>query len=144
MELVEQGSVARYFQVIADGIGSVGVVRCLEDKERKTAASWEALTDTNISFFIVPEADGTVPNLWLAGDRHLATNRVPLQPGLFTMPSFPSLRWADNLSVWQQNLCYADGHVATPTSAELQASAVHAVVAYQKAATNTSFRLAIP
>jgi hypothetical protein len=144
MELVERGSVAGYFQVMSNELGSVGIVRYMMDKERRPATNWAELKDDNISFFVVPEADRTVPALWLAGERHLATNRVPLRSGLFAMPTNPALSWAADLDVRSQGLCYADGHVEKPTSARLQASAVNALAQYQAATTNTAFRIAIP
>ena len=144
MEFVECGSVARYFQVMSNELGSAGNVRYMLDKERKPATNWSMLEDDNISFFIVHEADRTVPELWLAGDRHLATNRVPLRPGLFTMPTNPVLSWTANLDVREQGLCYADGHVEKPTSARLQQSALNALRAYHDATSNSTFRLAIP
>ena len=144
MELVERGSVAPYFQVMSNELGSVRIIRYMLDKERKPATNWSMLQDDNISFFIVPEADRTVPELWLAGNRHLATNRAPLRPGLFTIPANPVLKWTAHLDVRSQGLCYADGHVEKPTSARLQESAVNALSKFQDATTNTSFRLAIP
>lgn len=144
MEFVERGSVARYFQVISDNIGTAPVVHCMQDEQRKAATNWAMLKDENISFFIVPEADGKVPELWLAGDRHLATNGALLKPGLFTMPATLAISWLNNLDVKQRNLCYADGHVEKPTSSQLQDSAANALIKYQVATTNASFRLVIP
>lgn len=144
MELVERGSVARYFQVMSNELGSAGIVRYMLDKERKPVTNWSLLQDDNISFFVVPESDRTIPELWLAGDRHLATNGVPLSPGLFAMPANPAMSWTAKLDVREQGLCYADGHVDKPTSARLQEAAVKALRAYYDATTNSSFRLAIP
>jgi hypothetical protein len=143
-ELIERGSVARYFQVMSNELGSVKLMPYMLDHERKPATNWSVLKDDNISFFVVPEADRTVPELWLVGDRHLATNRVPLRPGLFTMPASPVISWTADLDVREQGLCYADGHVEKPTSGQLQASALNAIAKYRSATTNTSFRLAIP
>jgi competence protein ComGC len=144
MELVEAGSVAGYFQAMSNELGTVRIMKYMLDEERKAATNWAELTDDNISYFIVPEADGKVPELWLAGARNLAANGVPLKPGMFTMPAAPSIGWIDNLDVRQHALCYADGHVEKPTSSQLQRSAANAFIKHLVTTTNDSFRLAIP
>jgi competence protein ComGC len=144
MELVELGSVARYFQVMSNELGTVHITRYMLDEERKGATDWATLRDDNISFFIVPEADGKVPELWLAGARHLATNQAPLKPGVLTMPTSSPIGWVDKLDFRQRSLGYADGHVEKPTSDQLRDSAAKALAKYQEATANTFFRLAIP
>ena len=143
-ELIEAGSVAGYFQVMSNELGTPKIVACPDDPAHRPAKDFGVLHATNIGFFVVPEADGTVTNLWLAGDRNLATNNVPLKPGWFTMPLNGAVSWTERPQVTYDNLCYADGKVERPSSASLQASAINALLAYRLASTNKSFRIAIP
>ena len=143
-ELIEAGSVAGYFMVMSNELGTPKIVACPDDPAHMPAADFGTLRETNIGYFVVPEAGRAITNLWLSGDRHLATNRVPLKPGLFNMPTKGLVNWSDKLDINHRYLCYADGHVDNPSSTKLESSAINAVKAYREATTNTSFRLVIP
>ena len=92
-ELIEAGSVAGYFQVMSNELGTPRILICWTDRQRTAATNFTSLQNSNISYFVVPEADPNIPMLWLAGDRNLATNNVPLKLGLFTMPTNRVLSW---------------------------------------------------
>jgi hypothetical protein len=144
MELVASGVVFPHFLVMSNELGTPKMVRCPEDEKRSYAANWNALSDANVSYFVVPEADETIPQLWLSGDRNLATNNMPLKPGLFTMPTNRVMSWTAQIHEHRGNLGLADGSVQQPSSAQLQRFANSALRDYYDATTNASFRIAIP
>ena len=145
MELVGNGSVYPHFAVMSNELATPRILLCPSDSKRNYATSFgTSLRDANISYFVVPEADETIPELWLSGDRNLATNNTALKSGLFTMPTNRVLGWTAKMHTNQGNLAFADGSVQQLVSAKLQQSATNALRVYYEATTNTSFRLAIP
>jgi len=144
MELVSAGVVFPHYTVMSNELSTPKILCCPNESQRAPVAYFTNLTDTNISYFVVPEADETLPEMWLCGDRNLATNSVALKPGLFTLTPNRAVRWTTEMHNNRGNLCFADGSVMQSTSGKLQASAADALRAYHKATTNTTFRLAIP
>jgi len=143
MELVAGGSTVPFFAVMSNEIATPKILICLADSERRWATNFSSLTDSNISYFIVPEADETQPNLWLSGDRNLATNNTPLKPGLLTTPTNRVLSWTAQMHSHQGNISFADGSVQQFTDVSLRTSATNTLSTWL-ATTNTPFRLAIP
>ena len=145
MELVADGFAFPDFLVMSNELGTPKIIVCPEDKQRSYAANFAALKrDANVSYFTSPGADESSPELWLSGDRNLATNYVALKPGLFTLPTNRVMSWTAQIHKHGGNVALADGSVQQYTSAKLQQSATNALRAYYEATTNTSFRLAIP
>lgn len=143
MELVANGSPAPFFAVMSNEIGTPKILTCMADSERRWAANLSSLTDSNISYFIVPEADLAMPALWLVGDRNISTNSTPLNPGLHAMPTNRVLGWTAQMHSYRGNICFADGSVRQFTGADLQKSSSN-VLSVWFAATNEPFRLVIP
>ena len=140
MELVASGLVFPHFAVMSNELGTPKIIVCPNDAKRTSGTNFATLSDANVSYFVVPEADETIPNLWLSGDRNLATNNVPLKPGLFTMPTNRVVSWTAQMHVNTGNLCFADGRVQQIANAGLHKN----LRAYHKATTNATFRLIIP
>ena len=143
MELVSSGLVYPHFLVMSNELGSPQLLRCFSDLQRQAAKNFASLCDSNISYFAVPEADESNPELWLSGDRNLATNNIGLTAGLFRMPTNQFISWTTQLHNNAGNLCFADGSVQQPSSTKLHSYATNALRVHF-ATTNTSFRLAIP
>ena len=145
MELVGNGSVAAQFVVLSNELSTPKILLCPWDKQRSMTYTFATnLTDGNISYFVVPEGDESLPQMWLVGDRNLASNTVPLKAGLFTLKASTPMSWTKDLHKHQGNIGYADASVQQFTSTNLQASATNALHAYYQATTNSSFRIAIP
>jgi hypothetical protein len=143
-ELVAGGAVFPHFAVMSNELGTPKILVCPADMKRRFATNFStSLSDANISYFVVPEADEAMPQLWLSGDRHLATNGVPLKPGLFTMATNRVLSWTVALHGNQGYLVVADSSVQQLSDAQLRASASSAFGA-GLAGTNALFRLIIP
>jgi hypothetical protein len=142
-ELVAVGSVAPYFVALSNELGDTRLLTCPADPGRRAATHFAALADTNISYFVIPEADEALPDLWLSGDRNLATNQVPLPRGFFTMPTNRVMSWTAQLHNLNGNLSLGDGSVQQYSSAKLDQSASIALRAWL-ATTNAPLRLVIP
>jgi hypothetical protein len=139
MELVTRGSVVPFFTVMSNEICTPKILYCPADSQRRWATNFAMLTDANISYFVVPEADETMPLMWLVGDRNLATNHVPLAPGLCPVPTNRVFGWTSKIHNQWGNLAVADGSAMQWTSSNLNLS-----LRAHFAATNVPFRLIIP
>lgn len=145
MELVTAGFAFPDFVVMSNELGTPKIIVCPGDRKRSYVIDFARLkSDANLSYFTAPEADETLPELWLSGDRNLATNGIALKHGLTTMPTNGAVSWTSQIHKHQGNLCLADGSVCQFTDPRLQQSATNALRAYFAATTNTSFRLVIP
>lgn len=144
MELIRSGSVFPNFVVISNELGTPKVLACPQDTQCAPASSFTALTDSNVSYFVALDADQTVSNLWLSGDRNLTPDQSPPRPGLLTVTANSRMNWTAQIHTNQGNLCFADGSVQQLNNAGLDRSATNALAAYFAATTNTAFRLAIP
>jgi prepilin-type processing-associated H-X9-DG protein len=147
MELVSAGAVFPHFMVMSNELSTPKILCCPTEYEksgRKFAYDFTNLTDNNISYFVAPEADEMLPEMWLCGDRNLATNNTALKPGLFTLTTNSAMQWTSGMHSNHGNICFADGSAQQYANAKLQASATNALRAYFEATTNTTFRIAIP
>lgn len=144
-EDVERGIISRYFEVMSNELGTPKIVACPADVGRRPATNFASLTSSNLGYFAVPEATESVTNLWLSGDRNLATNKVALKSGRFTMPAKPVLNWTAEQHNKKGYLCFADGRAAySDDSGKLSQSAADAIRAYSDTTTNSNFQLLIP
>jgi len=145
MELVADGTVYPHFNVMSNELSTPKILRCPEDRLRAAVYYFDSgVRDTNISFFIGLEADETLPQMWLAGDRNLTANNQDVKPGLFTFKANKILGWSAQLHKHNGNLGLADGSAQQITNTRLQTFATNALHTYFEATTNASFRLAIP
>jgi prepilin-type processing-associated H-X9-DG protein len=145
MELVGGGTAYPHFNVMSNELITPKFLICPYDSQKTRATNFgSTLSDSNISYFVVPEADETMPEMLLAGDRNLATNTVALKPGLFEFSSSRRLGWTTAMHNRQGNLCFADGSVQQLTEARLHQQLTNSLRAYFDSTTNSSFRLAIP
>jgi hypothetical protein len=144
MELVGNGGVFPHFSVMSNELSTPKILICPNDSRRTAATNFTNLRDGNISYFVVPEADETIPEMWLSGDRNLAANGVAFKRGLHTLTTNQALGWTAQIHTNYGNLGLADGSVQQPSNARLQPSFTNALRAYYSATTNVSFRIAIP
>jgi len=144
MELVASGGVYPHFAVMSNELSTPKILACPNDLKRSAATNFASLRNSNISYFVVPEADETLPELWVSGDRNLTTNQVPLRPGLHTVTSNSVPGWTTQIHQFGGNLALADGSVQQLSSARLHQSFTNALRIHYEATTNTSIRIIIP
>jgi len=113
------------------------VLRCPADKSRRTAATYQALTDTNLSYFLNADVSTNHPaESILVGDRNLQANGQPVSAGLFTLTTNLDMSWTRELHHDFGCLGFADGHAESSKKTNL-----NSLVRRQNVA---SSRLSIP
>jgi competence protein ComGC len=138
LELISSGQAFVHFRVMSNELSMPKVLVCPADKSKTFATNFDSgFSDRNVSYFVGTDARDIYPQMFLSGDRHLALNRKPLAPGLFTLTTTnPALSWTKSIHNSDGNVGLADGSVQTCSSSTLP---VYAQA--QGLATN---RLAIP
>ncbi len=109
-DYVEWSELFRHFQAISNELVSPRLLVCPTDT-RRSAHSWDDLSNTNISYFVGIDADETRPSTWLAGDRNLEIDGVPAKPGLHILWSNHVVGWTGELHNRVGNIGFADGSV---------------------------------
>jgi prepilin-type processing-associated H-X9-DG protein len=110
------------------------VLVCPTDNQRRPAASFELLRNTNISYFVALDANEEKPHSLLSGDRHI--NGGPLKNGYLltlTANSLPS--WTPLMHTGSGNVGLADG-----SAQQLDTAGLRRATTQQP----SPFRLAIP
>ena len=69
-EFIATGEVFRIFQVLSNQLTNTQILICPSDK-RKMARNFASLKNENLSYFVGIDADETMPQMFLAGDRNL-------------------------------------------------------------------------
>lgn len=111
----------RLFGLMSNELSVPYILACPADN-RKAATSWTSLRGSNISYFVGLEASESLPETLLAGDRNLATNGVPLGPGLVGVASNAAgLGWTAAMHRNAGNVVLGDGSVQQMTTARLAA-----------------------
>lgn len=142
-ELVASGSLAPHFLVMSNELESPTLLKCPGDKATRVATTWEGLTDATLSYFVVLEADESLPQLWLSGDSNLTTNSIPLKSGVVTVSKTSQLGATTKRHGRVSNLVFADGSAQQVPGQKLVDYATNALRYYQ-ATTNATLRIAIP
>lgn len=124
-----------YFQAMSKEMGSPNGLICPAD-HRKAATNYASLRNTNISYFLGMDVDESMPRSFLAGDRNLTVNGVPLKSGLALIKTSDSIGWTKEMHQNSGMVAFADGSVQWLTSSNLQQ-------ALRNTGTNLT-RLAIP
>ncbi len=122
-----------HFQAMSNELGSAKILMCPSDRERlndmtadflagpmASATSLSSKSNRAVSMIASLDADETLPNTILSGDRHLATNRFNLDGRLFlATTNRTSAAWTTNQHDGAGNIALADGSVQQVTSSAL-------------------------
>ena len=122
-----------HFQAMSNECASAKILICPSDRERlpnrmsdfgegasATAASLSTKSNAAVSYFASLEADETLPNVILSGDRHLLTNRFNMDGRLFLASSnLTSASWTKSQHDGAGNYALSDGSVQQATSTAL-------------------------
>lgn len=139
-----------HFQAMSNECGSARILICPSDRERlayqmsnfgmgpsATAVSLSTKSNFAVSYFASLDANETMPNVILSGDRHLLTNRFNVDGRLFLASSnLSSAAWTTNQHDGAGNIAMSDGSVQQANSSYLAS-----LIALQGIATN---RLLLP
>jgi prepilin-type processing-associated H-X9-DG protein len=116
----------RYFQVMSNELSSPKIVVCPAD-DRVSAANFDQLSNTNVSYFIGLDADETRPAMFLTGDRNLTSNGTPVPTGIAVITPGSKFGWNKKIHKPGGNVALADGSVQELTSAALATAAASSI-----------------
>ena len=107
-----------HFQVLSNELVKPRLLICPTD-DRQPAANFANLTFTNVSYFVGLDADETIPQMLLAGDRNV-TNGVPPRRGILELVDAPPAGWTEALHNEVGNVGLTDGSARHLTRLGLQ------------------------
>lgn len=109
----------RHYLATTNELTNLKLLVCPADK-RRPAKDLASLRNENISYFLSLDANETIPEAPLAGDRNLTTNGVAVKPGLLTFNSNSILGFTTDMHGVVGNVLFSDGSVRQATSGRLQ------------------------
>jgi len=112
-ELVGSGQVFVHFRVMSNELTTPKVLVCPRDKAKTVATNFgPGFCDTNVGYFLGTDARETAPQMFLSGDRNLASHGQPIKPGLFVLTTNnTSMSWTKAIHNTSGNVAMADGSV---------------------------------
>lgn len=136
LEHIATGEVWRHFQVMSNELNTPVILGCHSDRDRVRARHFTAaFSNTNISYFVGVDANETMPQMFLTGDRNLeGGTRLPNR--MVLVASHDTVSWSKRMHRHQGNVGLADGSVQRFSSLQLQEALLHTGTA--------SNRLAMP
>jgi hypothetical protein len=136
MEFTTGPNAWKNYQVMSNELSTTKVLLCPVDRDRFLATNFTHLNNSNLSFFVGVDANETVTNAILSGDRNI-TNGMPLKNALLELTTNRLSGWNSELHGSRGNLVLADCSVRPNISS----------VGLQNAVANSGFatnRLQIP
>jgi hypothetical protein len=125
LEHITSGEVWRHFLVMSNELNTPVILVCPSDPERVRVRHFTpAFSNTNISYFVGVDANETMPQMFLTGDRNLeGGTRLPNRMVLVT--SNDTVSWSKRMHRHQGNVGLADGSVQRFSSLQLQEAVPH-------------------
>ena len=117
MELVATGNVAACFRVMFNELSTPKILVCPEDTHTVAATNFSiGFSNSNISYFLDPDAVETYPQMILDGDDNLLMNGKPVQPGILNFCTNSHVGWTKDRHHGAGNVGMADGSAQQVTS----------------------------
>jgi prepilin-type processing-associated H-X9-DG protein len=132
----------RTFQVMSNELSTPLILACPSDTQKLTS-NFSTLSNSNISYFVSLDAHENMPELLLAGDRHLSVGRSTLSKVL-TIHTNDLVRWTGQTHREGGNIALADGSVQQKSIHKLRESVTNALQGHWEKRTNATLRLAMP
>jgi len=116
LEAATRDYAAPNFQCLSDFIRTPNVFICRTDTNRIQATNFTQFRNQNVSYLASLDAGSNAANSILTGDRNLANNNKPLNPGLFTYSRASDMNWTRELHGGNPKytlgvFSFNDGHV---------------------------------
>jgi prepilin-type N-terminal cleavage/methylation domain-containing protein len=125
IQLVERGEVWLHFQVMSNELSMPKILVCPADKKRSAAPAFsQGFGNANVSYFVGVDADRSLPQMLLTGDRNL-TNHLSQRSGLLTLTSNDMVGWTQDLHDKVGNVGLTDGSVQQLTRNSLMEALRH-------------------
>ena len=135
------GEVWRHFQIISNEINSPKVFVCPDDGQRSRTGDWSVFTNNaHISYFVGLDADETMPQTILTGDRNMISPTVKPIKGVLNLTANDRVEWTKAMHNQAGNVGLADGSASEATSMQLSKQFQAALVS----TTQAVHRIALP
>lgn len=108
---LEGSGALRVFLTLSNMLSTPALLHCPCDTNRATATGFTNVTSRNLSYFASITAMQSMPQAFLAGDRNLLSNGVPVRRGLFPLSTNVQSGWTSEIHSGQGNICMGDGSV---------------------------------
>jgi prepilin-type N-terminal cleavage/methylation domain-containing protein/prepilin-type processing-associated H-X9-DG protein len=108
----------RHFQALSNELAMPAVLVCPSDRDRLVASNFYDFNNLNVSYFVGANADYSLPNSMLAGDRNL-TNGVFGSQTIVRLQNGNGVYWTGEMHQFRGNILYADGRVEELNSSSL-------------------------
>ncbi len=118
-ELVATGATSVHFLALSNVLSTPKMLVCPSDNAKSVASSFADFSDRNVSYFIGLDADDSMPQTFLSGDRNLAHGDRPLGAGIFTLTTNMHLSWTSAIHVSKGHILLADSSVHFGNSSAL-------------------------
>jgi len=109
----------RHFQAISNELSSARILGCASDTNTTRIADFQLLTSKNVSYFVGLDADETIPQMLLTGDRNV-TNGIAPRRGILELVDAPPAGWTEALHNEVGNIGLTDGSARHLTRLGLQ------------------------
>lgn len=103
--------VFRVYLTLSNALSTPKILYCPADKSRGPAESFTNFNTKNISYFASLSATELTPTAFLAGDRNLQTNGVPVSTGILAISTNSAVSWSKEIHIDQGNVAMGDGSV---------------------------------
>jgi len=118
-EFVLEGKMFRHYQAMSNELGGTKLLVCPSDT-RLVASSFDALQNTNISYFVGVDASDTYPQLILLGDRNLKNPRSLANSLFVVLDTDSAAYWTGEMHHDKGIVGIADGSVRVFSTPGLQ------------------------
>ena len=135
------GEVWKHFQIVSNELVTPKVLACSEDKKRSRTSGWSVFTNnSHLSYFVGLDADETMPQTILTGDRNVISPTVKPVKGVLNITPNDRVEWTKAIHNQAGNFGLADGSASQATSIQISKQFQAAVVS----TTQAVYRIALP
>ncbi len=111
MEFLERNQTSPHYQKISNYVHDTTTFICPAEKNRRAAANYESLTDSNLSYFLNADiSTKDASKSIMLGDRSLQANGQPVGHGTFTVKTNMDVTWTGEMHRSFEILGFVDGH----------------------------------
>lgn len=118
LEFAAGGNAFRHFQAVSNELVMSKLLLCPADKQR-SSATWQSLTNDNLSYFVGLDAVSGKPGYLLSGDRNI-TNQTTAGGRILFLSTNALAGWSEALHNYKGNVLFADGRVEQLNDRRLQ------------------------
>lgn len=113
----------QYLQLVQNELGTPKILVCLSDTKRKAADNFTNFSNNNVSYFIGLDANETLPQSLVSGDRNI-TNGLPARNGILDLTTNRMTGFTDEIHKHQGNIALGDGSVQQVSSERLRSEII--------------------